>query len=742
MKTTMAEAALRTSFFSLLFGETSGYVCIATSDPNAAKTSFTHKFFEWPSRFEEMQAYIEQKSRAHNVWFLVSIMEEPKFSEKGQFCRDLCLPMQYAWADLDTVDPFELEELIPTATVESSPGRWQGFWVLPNLTPPDVCEDYSRRLAYHIGADKSGWDLSQLLRVPGTINHKYANKPRVQLLDIRSSAGNYDKLEALPEPDFKPLYIDNDDFPDIGMPDEELLPDPASVMYKFSYHLHDTGFNALYNEVPHETDDWSKRMWRLINICFENGMTSEETFSICLNAKCNKFVRDGRPPSYLWREVVKAEAISKRALDEMGYIKPLIMPTLVELEDIIEDIGGNFITEYKKWAVEATDAVEEYHELCCFILLSSVVCGGLYINAKFGELPANLWGLILGDSTLTRKTTAMNMAKDILLEIDPEIVFASDGSAEGVITSLSNRPNRVSMFFKDEVSGFFDAINRKDYLAGMPELFTQLYDVPKVLPRVLRKETITITKPYFIFFGGGIKEKVHSLLDDEYVLSGFLPRFLVISGDTDLKKIRRTGPATNDSNDSRGDIMDRIKRLHTIYNERVAILIASQPAELPKRYEAKLTEEAWALYGDYEMKFLEAASNSNIAMLALPTFTRLAFSMLKMAMILAACDTDPDRENSTIEVHETHIKQAAYYVQKWGKYSIELIQNTGISATERKIELVMRAIKKRPGCTKSYIMTNHKFGSKEMNDIMQTMADRGLVNIKKEGKGTFFWPVE
>lgn len=730
------------AFFNHIFEDMTGYICIATSDPNAQKTAFRHDFFKMPEQEKDMQLHIEQKMRSHNVWFLVSMLEEPTFSTAGKFRRDLVMPNNVIWADLDEVSIEGLKPE-PTTVIESSPGRTQVFWRLEaDRMPPDVCEDYSRRVAYAIGADKSGWDMSQLLRVPTTHNFKYPDHPEVMLKRASTPRVEADYFEGLPEPDFTPNDIINDnDEAEFGMPPLDTLPNPASVMYKYSYHLHDSGFHSLYDETPKETDDWSARMWRLIMICFEKGMYREEAFSLCMGAKCNKYARDGRPASFLWREIVKAHAINTKAMTSTGMIKPLVMPLMVELDDVYESVGQNFISEYKKWAVEATDAIEEYHELCCFILLSSIVCGGLYVNAKFGELPANLWGLVLGDSTLTRKTTAMNMAKDILLEIDPDVVFASDGSAEGVITSLSGRPNRVSMFFKDEVSGFFDAINRKDYLAGMPELFTQLYDVPKVLPRVLRKETITITKPYFVFFGGGIKDKVHSLLDDEYVLSGFLPRFLVVSGDTDLKRIRRTGPATTDSNNDRGDIMDKIKRLHTIYTESAEIIIASQVTHVPKRYEAKLTEDAWQAYGDFEMMMLEAASNSNLAMLALPTFTRLSFSMLKMAMILAACDNEPDRDNNTLAVQETHIKQAAFYVQKWGKYSIDLIQNTGISSVERRMETVMRAVVRTPGCTKSHIMINHRLSSKDMNDTMATLLDRGLIRLEKEGSGIRLWPV-
>ena len=81
----------------------------------------------------------------------------------------------------------------------------------------------------------------------------------------------------------------------------------------------------------------------------------------------------------------------------------------------------------------------------------------------------NLWGLILGDSTLSRKTTAMRMIMDIIAALDSDMILATDGSAEGLLSGLATRPNKTSIFYKDEISGFFDSMNKKDYLAGMSE---------------------------------------------------------------------------------------------------------------------------------------------------------------------------------------------------------------------------------------------------------------------------------
>jgi hypothetical protein len=87
-----------------------------------------------------------------------------------------------------------------TAVVISSPGREQYWWRLSRPVKPEEGEDLNRRLAYAMAADLSGWDLTQLLRVPGTRNHKYPDAPVVELAHL--SGESYDPTElaaSLPE---------------------------------------------------------------------------------------------------------------------------------------------------------------------------------------------------------------------------------------------------------------------------------------------------------------------------------------------------------------------------------------------------------------------------------------------------------------------------------------------------------------------------------------------------------------
>ena len=88
----------------------------------------------------------------------------------------------------------------PTAIVISSPGREQYWWRLSRAVEREEGEDLNRRLAYAMSADLSGWDLTQLLRVPGTRNRKYPDAPVVQLAHLSGDSHDPAELAAsLPE---------------------------------------------------------------------------------------------------------------------------------------------------------------------------------------------------------------------------------------------------------------------------------------------------------------------------------------------------------------------------------------------------------------------------------------------------------------------------------------------------------------------------------------------------------------
>jgi hypothetical protein len=723
-----ATASLRTKFFDSVFGETEGYICIATGDQKLGKTGFKQSFFLWPKQKEELAAFVAAAALSKNVWFCVNPLS------KAERKKQHALPHDIVWADLDACHPSAVEPT-PTIVINSSPNRYQAVWKLDGPVSPEIAEEYSKRIAYRYspnGADPSGWDITQLLRVPFTTNYKYPDKPEVQLVEVKPEIWSPQAFEVLPPAE----KVSEDD--DAELPNLDRLPSVDQIIYKYDDRLRAKDFYPLYENVPDKEDDWSKILWRLLNICFEVGMTPDETFAVSLQAKCNKYVRDSRPARYLWRDVLKAKSTQVKIITASNEPDVLVMPTLLKQEEL-DGLPNTFLDDYREWGELATDAIPHYHELCGAILLSSTLASHLRLETSYGRMVPNLWGLVLGNSTLTRKTTAMRMATDLLMENDPDAIMATDGSAEGLLTSLSTRPGRCSVFFRDEVTGFLSSVARKDYMAGMLETLTQLYDSPSIYTRLLRKETITIRDPIFIFFGGGIRDKVYELLTEEHIYSGFLPRFLVVAGNADITRIRRTGPPMNEGHALRANLLKTLENAHTAYVQDAVMELAGQKVMVPRVTDVFLTNEAWKRYGNIEQFMVECADNSEWSLLALPTFERLSRSLLKLSCLLAAVRQQP--AGNALGVDEVDIMQAAKYIQQWGMYSTEVVMNAGKNVSQRSLEKILAAIKANPGINRGTIMQRHHLTRREADDILGSLDDRGQITVVKQGKAQQLWAI-
>jgi len=178
-----------------LFGDERGLLAICHNDsPN-----FRTHYFNYPKAADTAAEWtLDKAQEGHEVYFCAHLLAEPRrIKENATAVHSL-------WGDLDGAKVPE-GETAPTAVIQSSPGHYHCYWRLTDPIPPEAAELLNKRLALATAADPSGFDLTQLLRVPGTVNYKYEGHPVVgiQRLDPSRtySAGDLDRtLPPLPEP--------------------------------------------------------------------------------------------------------------------------------------------------------------------------------------------------------------------------------------------------------------------------------------------------------------------------------------------------------------------------------------------------------------------------------------------------------------------------------------------------------------------------------------------------------------
>jgi hypothetical protein len=719
----------RRDFFKLIFQKGEGFVCIAFK--HHLNKTMDEEFYHYPTQLDKICSTVDSRATTlTHVYFCPQLLNDKNYRRedgKGPRVKENVKTCTALWADLDTCNP-QYMQIKPSIVVQSSAGRFQAFWRLENEIDPLAAQMICQRIAYfhaEQGADKSGWDLTQLLRVPYTPNYKYGDMttaPLVVVLSTEKTLYRPEEFEIYPS--YEALKKYNQPIPEIpDIPDE----DAVNILQRYRSTLNPQAF-GLYSTPPDFEDEgekWSGKLWKLEKLCIEAGMTLEEVFAVCRGAACNKYKRDGRPEIHLWQEV------SKSFIEYIQQHNLITSPTsslpefLTDKEVTKVQSRETFVERYIKWAANVTDASIQYHQASAFILLSSTISNTAMLPTSFGNVVPNMWFMILADTTLTRKSTAMDLAWDLIMDTDPGAILATDGSSEGIMSALKDREKRSSIYFRDEFTGLLEAISHKDYMAGMSEAFTKLYD-GKDLKRLLRKEEIHVKSPRFIIYAGGIKSKTEMLLNEEHINSGFIPRFVIITAEPDPSNIRPVGPPKPIHTQSREIIKSELLDILVHYTgpRSVSMADGSFAGQMRPQFDVRLTDEAWDRYNQFETMMTNTALDSGLWHLT-PVYDRLAKSTLKAAILIAA--SIQRREEITVAVED--INHAIYYSQHWRAYATEMVSSIGKSQDERLIDQVFKLIasSKGTGLARAEIMKRFRMDSKKADLIFTTMLQRKLI---------------
>lgn len=715
----------RQTFFRYVFGDNvEGFIGLSKLNP--VSQEWREAYFAWPSEEDKLYAWITEAAPGHNIYYCPQVLSAPKRNaESVETCT--C-----AWADLDTCSPKNLL-IAPTITIETSPGRYQALWVFTDPIDPADAEDISRRIAYYHaddGCDRSGWDLSQVLRIPLSTNFKYGSHehPTVKVIATNNAPLTKEAFSIYP-------LAKGYQYAEIPMPTDEVLEalDAPSILERYRMRLL-PAVTKLFQTEP--KGSWSEPLWNLQLLLFEGGLTREEVFVVADASACNKYRRRKQAPIFLWKEVCRAFQTFEERHKLVTSSTKYDIPLLTDEEREWAEAHPTIVEEYIEWAKSVGDAAWQYHQAGGFVILSSLLAGNVRLPASFGTVVPNLWFMILADTTVTRKTTAMDLAMDLITEVDPDAVLATDGTIEGLFTSLAMRPGRPSIFLRDEFSGLLDAMNRKDYYAGMAETLTKLYD-GKYLKRILKKETVEIKQPCLIFFAGGIKERTLNLLTYEDVASGFLPRFVFITAEADLTKLRPLGPPTTTSLAGRDRLARKFQRLSDHYKQLQQINVNGKLISAPRVWDVKLTDAAWLRFNELNDKMLEAAYHAFHRDLITASFTRLAISGLKAAILIAATR----RLTDEVVVDVPDLITAFRYVEVWRDYALDVLNNIGRTTQERTLEQVRKAIYSRPSILRSELMQNHHLNARDTDLILTTLDQRGLITRAKSGRSERLYPI-
>src|SRR6266699_3919307 len=120
------------SFFEAAFGNTEGYMCVASRKTGG---KFTERFFSYPEGVESAIVFSKTKASIENVYFCPQLLTEKRRAKTNV---DM---VSSIWADLDDCPP-NLLKVEPTLVLETSPHRYQAIWTLNNPIPGEYNHKY------------------------------------------------------------------------------------------------------------------------------------------------------------------------------------------------------------------------------------------------------------------------------------------------------------------------------------------------------------------------------------------------------------------------------------------------------------------------------------------------------------------------------------------------------------------------------------------------------------------------
>lgn len=752
-------------FFNIIFYGLTGYMCIATFPGDGrfkegeGEGPKKNVFFKWPEQREDAIAYVV--TNKHKDLYVVPTLFDTPDNRKAENARI----GKVAYADADEARP-EVFKLEPSLIVESSPGRYQLYWRIEgddDCRDPEKLAQASRRMAHaHAidGCDTGGWDIGQLLRIPGSTN----NKPHLDApwtVTCLLNSHDFTTLANIHEL-YPPVQVKSTEVEQLPMPGGQQLP---SLERAERYLSGSPKMRELYERRVLKGENArgrtrSELMWNFLSELSRQGVPVEAAFVLGWNAGCNKYEQDGRPQEEFWKEVQKAYADPKNRppKTELDFNELEILRAMeVDLSDVHPVIGGSvqkaatqsllggihflaaqerhsvpmdtIVDRYIAWGRSRTDAAEGYQRAGILTVLSTVFSDFAYPATRFKMGGLNLWFMILGGTTRSRKSTARNYMLDTIEALESDYYqydLGSDATAEGLTIELAEDPGRSKLYNRDEVHGMFREIGAKGYMSGLKETFTELYD-GRVRGRLRATSGKTkAARTAFNMFLSGITEDITEVLELRDFGSGFLARFLFEYAEPP-KRTRESVYMQQMDEPSRfvqpQSGVPSLTAVVDIEHEEIVAEIAqarmfweglTKPgSQVPIGVE----DRAWQRFNQFVWDAGTEAERHDLASVVEPTTDRLTKSTLKVACVLAMAE-----QQDVVKMR--HILKAITFAEDWFQNLLLLagkVRESEWAKRQEEVEEALATFSQVVTYAKAYNKVRSRFRPKEFGEIIEAL---------------------
>lgn len=361
----------------------------------------------------------------------------------------------------------------------------------------------------------------------------------------------------------------------------------------------------------------------------------------------------------------------------------------------------HFVSRYSAWAGSRTDAPMEYHEAMALALLSYASPGArAHLSPYPRGLPLNLYLILCGGSTRTRKSTAQNLATS-LLEIPgrplPGWRLPNRTTPEAMIEDMAERNDMAVLWTPDEFGVTLAQIHRREFLRALEELLLSFYDCKPYTLRTLTRET-TVSRPYLTVAGAATPESM-AMAGGALMLGGLLPRFGIVF--PRVLPDHRPAAETADTASEHRSLSDDLRLVFSRMVGRIQ-------------------------FGGAALALLNEAEE---ALVNKPHALRLPIMLYKVAGLSAV-----GRSCDTVELVDT--ETAIRVVDRWADGAAHLasflLKKTGDFEFERIVDDAIDYIERAGGaCLRTELANTLKVRERTIKEVGETLHGRGRLSVEK-----------
>lgn len=403
------------------------------------------------------------------------------------------------------------------------------------------------------------------------------------------------------------------------------------------------------------------------------------------------------------------------------------LPAEIQIDPSTWNGAGAWVDTYVNYARSISPMTPDlFHESAALFLAALVIARRLVLKMAFDDIYPNLYILWVAITTFFRKSTALNISRNISREVTPHLLAAQDTTPEAFLSDLAGKeppffeklsPEEQEAWklerdfagqrgwILDELSGLLSSAGR-DYNQGLTEALLRFYDNDPLYTRSTRGQgRVTVYDSYLSILGASTPAAMAMHLSAERLWNmGFWPRFAILTPDSERPAWREPVETARPAK-----ITDDLKKLYNRLPRRTW-------PERPQPITVGFAHGVYAVWSKYNKALsYDLLTAPDVDARLHGAYGRLPTQALKIATILAAMDW---KSGNAPVIEHPHMARAISIAETWRASAHRSIANAGDSETSRLQQRILAQVTKREpkGAT--------------IRDLYQNMKDKRISEIE------------